>query len=65
MIFLSLAEHVPLEASEVAARLAQSGVLVGAIDTRRFRLVTHYWVDDRGVDRAVAAFEQVMQETMI
>jgi threonine aldolase len=65
MIFLSLAEHVPLEASEVAARLAQSGVLVGVIDTRRFRLVTHYWVDDRGVDRAVAAFEQVMQETMI
>lgn len=65
MIFLSLADRVRVEASEVAARLAQSGVRVGAIGPRRFRLVTHFWIDDSGVESAAAAFEQVMQGTMI
>ena len=65
MIFLSLADRVRVEASEVAARLAQSGVRIGAIGPRRFRLVTHFWIDDSGVERAAAAFERVMQGTMI
>jgi threonine aldolase len=36
------------------------GVLVGVAGARRFRLVTHFWIDDESVERAVAAFSDVL-----
>ena len=60
MVFLSLSDEVPLSAKEVAAALENQEVRVGATGNRRFRLVTHYWIDDTGVDRAVQAFSQVL-----
>jgi threonine aldolase len=61
MVFCSLSPEVPGEAAEVARRLALHGVRVGQVGSRRFRLVTHYWIDDPAVDRAVAAFAQVVE----
>lgn len=60
MVFLGLKEDVPWSAPQIAARLREKGVLVGAIGERRFRLVTHYWVDDAAVERAVQAFGKVL-----
>ncbi len=60
MVFLNLGEEVPWNAQQIALRLREKGVLVGAIGERRFRLVTHYWIDDAAVDRAIQAFAQVM-----
>jgi threonine aldolase len=65
MVFLSLSEATrqdeePLTAQQVARRLAESGVRVGVTGAYRFRLVTHYWIDDAAVERAVAAFTQVL-----
>lgn len=61
MVFLSLDEALsPLTSKEVAARLAERGVRVGPVGARRFRLVTHYWIDDSAVDRAVEAFAAVL-----
>ncbi len=60
MVFLSLEDEFPLDAQEIASHLAGRGVRVGATDTRRFRLVTHYWIDDEAVDKAIRAFRQVM-----
>ncbi|MBN1145900.1 MAG: low-specificity L-threonine aldolase [Anaerolineales bacterium] len=61
MVFLSLAEETaPLTARQVVQRLAERGVLVGAVGERRFRLVTHYWIDDQDIDNALAAFAQVL-----
>jgi threonine aldolase len=65
MVFLSLRDEIPLSAGEVAQRLKEKEVLVGAINERRFRLVTHYWIDDASVDQAVQAFQEVIQESMI
>jgi threonine aldolase len=64
MIFLSLADDGPhsLTAEEVAERLAAQGVLVGVVAPRRFRLVTHYWIDDQDVERTVAAFKKVIEQ---
>lgn len=56
MIFVNLAKNVPSSAKEVAGRIAGHGVRVGVVGERRFRLVTHYWIDDAGVDKAVRAF---------
>lgn len=60
MVFAALDDSVPASAGEVAQRLAKEGVLVGAVGPRRFRMVTHYWIDDTAVDRAVAAFGAVL-----
>ena len=60
MVFMNLAEDVSLSAAEVAEKMKARGVLVGAAGARRFRLVTHYWIDDESVERAVAAFSDVL-----
>ena len=60
MVFMNLAETIPISAAEVAEKMKERGVLVGVSGARRFRLVTHCWIDDEGVDRAVAAFGDVL-----
>lgn len=65
MVFLSLAEEFPLSAEGITAgqveeKMNAFGVRVRAISQRRFRLVTHYWIDDAGVERTVAAFRHVL-----
>ncbi len=56
MVFANLAAGVTDSAAQVVERLRQRGVRVGAVGARRFRMVTHYWITDEGVDRAVQAF---------
>jgi threonine aldolase len=65
MVFLTMMDKIPMSAGEVAQRLKQRGVRVGVVSGRRFRLVTHYWIDDAGVDRAIGAFREVIEESMI
>ncbi len=60
MIFCQLSKDVPLDAQQVASALKALGVLVGEVGTRRFRLVTHYWIDDRAVEQALSAFREVL-----
>ena len=60
MIFCSLREDVPLDADQVAAFLAERNVRVGIVGSRRFRIVTHYWIGDAEVDQAIAAFKGVL-----
>jgi hypothetical protein len=65
MVFLGMTEATrlnngPLTAQQVATRLAELGIRVGVTGPYRFRLVTHYWIDDAAVERAVSAFAQVM-----
>ncbi len=61
MVFLSLDDDIPLEAEQLADRLVQFGIKVGVVARRRFRLVTHYWIDDAGVDQALEAFREVIR----
>jgi len=60
MVFCGLDEEVPLNASQVADALQQHGVLVGDVSARRFRMVTHYWIDDASVETTVSAFAEVL-----
>jgi hypothetical protein len=36
--------------------MKELGVLVDAENSRRFRLVTHYWIDDHAVEQTISAF---------
>ena len=60
MVFCSLAGEVLLDAPQVAGALAQRGVGVGAVGSRRFRLVTHYGIEDEDIQRAVEAVRAVL-----
>jgi len=60
MIFISLSQSIPQDASQVAAHLKERQVLVGCIGPRRFRLVTHYWIDDQAVDATLVAFSEAI-----
>ena len=61
MVFCGLVENFSMDAEQVAAQLAKQGVLVGDISARRFRLVTHYWIDDRSVETTIAAFAEALK----
>ena len=41
--------------------MKKRGVLVDWAGPRRFRLVTHYWVDDAGVEKTLKAFAEVLK----
>ena len=63
MIFINLSDEVPLDAQQVKLELKKVGVLVSAIGKRRFRLVTHYWIDANMVRAAIDAFKDILQNT--
>ncbi len=61
MVFFSYSEDVQLDEQEAAARLAKAGILVSPSGRRRFRLVTHYWIDDAAVTVAADAFVDLLR----
>ncbi len=60
MVFVHLEPDVPFSAAQAAKKLLQHQVKVGVVADRRFRLVTHYWVSDEGVDQAIEAFRAIL-----
>lgn len=60
MVFVSLDDGVPGTAWDVCLRLEKHGVLTHDVSERAFRLVTHYWVSDAGVQQTVDAFAKVL-----
>jgi threonine aldolase len=56
MVFLSLIPEVKPDANDVFEKLKRSGILADVTGQRSFRLVLHYWIDDCGVEKTVAAF---------
>jgi threonine aldolase len=57
MVYLDLGNDVRINTMDVIASALKAGILLDAESARRFRLVTHYWVDDDAVDKVVKAFE--------
>lgn len=60
MIYFNLKDEVKLSVDEIISEMKKRGVLVDWAGPRRFRLVTHYWVDDAGVEKTVKAFGEVL-----
>jgi threonine aldolase len=60
MVFLSLHPEVHCTSDELIEKLKERGVLIGATGERQYRLVTHYWIDDAGVEAAIEAFRRVI-----
>jgi len=60
MVFLNLVNPASLTAREIGNRLAERGIKVGVVGSQRFRLVTHYGIGDEDIERAIAAFGEVL-----
>jgi threonine aldolase len=60
MVYLDLAGDVTIDSKQISEKLRKLGLLVDAENSRRFRLVTHYWIDDIAVERTVSAFGEVL-----
>lgn len=60
MIFCELDNSIEISSSQVTSKLSAQGLQVGAVGDRRFRLVTHYWINDHDIEQAVKIFKNVM-----
>jgi threonine aldolase len=58
MVYFSISEDAPLSAVDFQKKAADSGLLFGGRD--RFRMVTHLWITDQAVERAV----QIVREAL-
>ncbi|MDP2778507.1 MAG: low-specificity L-threonine aldolase [Anaerolineales bacterium] len=63
MVYFNLTDEVKLSVDQIIDEMKKRGVLVDWAGPRRFRLVTHYWVDDAGVEKTLKAFEELLQST--
>jgi threonine aldolase len=61
MVYFDLRDEVQLSVNQIVEEMKKRGVLVDWAGPRRFRLVTHYWVDDVGVEKTLDAFVQVLK----
>ena len=62
MVFLKVSEDLQFFTPALAEKIQAFGVKVGISGPKRFRLVTHYWIDDASVAQTIHAFQQVMKE---
>ncbi|GAB4501354.1 MAG: low-specificity L-threonine aldolase [Anaerolineales bacterium] len=61
MVFFDFAPQISLSDHQIEQELEKRGVLVHASNPRRFRLVTHYWIDDAAVQKALTALNEVFR----
>jgi threonine aldolase len=60
MVYLNLSEDLSVNAQQVTQKMKDYGVLLDPENTRRFRLVTHYWIDDDAVEKTITAFQKAL-----
>jgi threonine aldolase len=61
MVYVSLKNDVDLSTEEISSTMEKLGIRVGVIGPRRFRLVTHYWIDDEAVGKIISAFKMALK----
>jgi threonine aldolase len=62
MIFVNIDDSIQLKATQIAELFKNKGVLVGIAGERRFRFVTHYWVDDAAVQNVVKSWQEIYRD---
>jgi threonine aldolase len=61
MVYLNLAQETGVDSRQVKERMGKAGVLVDAENSKRFRLVTHYEIDDKAVETTISAFVHALR----
>lgn len=61
MVFVKINDDIKKNTSELAAKLREKGIKVGISGSRRFRMVTHYWIDDEAIAQTIDAFDALVK----
>jgi threonine aldolase len=61
LVYFDLAQDARPTPQEVVARLRERDVLIGYYPGVGFRAVTHYWIDDEGIETALEALSEALQ----
>jgi threonine aldolase len=60
MVYLNLSADAKIDSTYVCEKARDRGILLDADSSRRFRLVTHYWIDDNAVEKTISAFQEIL-----
>jgi threonine aldolase len=60
MVYLNLAPEAAMSGDSLAEALAERKIKIHVVGGNRIRLVTHYWIDDKAVEKTVDAFTEAL-----
>ena len=60
MVYLNLSDDVSISSQQIGEKMRKLGILVDAESNRRFRLVTHYQIDDEAIERTITSFREAL-----
>ncbi len=61
MVYFDLRDEIKLSVNQIVEGMKLRGVLVDWAGPRRFRLVTHYWVDEAGIEKTMESLANVLK----
>jgi threonine aldolase len=61
MVFLSVSDQVKHSTQQISNLLEKQGIRVGIVGEKRFRMVTHYWIDDENIVQTIEAFGMIQE----
>jgi threonine aldolase len=60
MVYFNLSDKLPMTTEVFLDETRKNNLLFGWVGGRRFRMVTHYWVDDFAVQKSIEIISQVI-----
>jgi len=60
MVFAELTEKITKTGMQIVDELKKENILIGNVGPRNFRMVTHYWVDDLGIEKTLRAMKKAV-----
>jgi threonine aldolase len=61
MVYISISEKTGRSAQQIEAELLNKEILVDVVSPTRFRLVTHYWINDSHIDLVAKEFQRALK----
>jgi threonine aldolase len=62
MVFANLSESIKINAAQISELFYSKGILVHETGERRFRFVTHYWIDDTAVQYFIESWKEILAD---
>ena len=62
MVFANLSESIKINAAQISELFFSKGILVHETGERRFRFVTHYWIDDAAVKYFIKTWKEILAD---
>ncbi len=60
MVYFNLSDDVSINAQQISEKMRKLGILLDVENARRFRLVTHYQINDDAIERTIASFHETL-----